>query len=268
MIHDEIGDQLKEYEQQFALRVDAGKPLVMRLDGRAFHTFTKGLKRPFDKRLSTLMADTTKYLVEMFHAKLGYTQSDEISLLWLPPADTGQQYLFDGKVQKLVSVIASATTGYFASHLSMFISERDPLDKRNGIPSFDARVLQPNDSEILAYFKWRRDDAIKNSISMLAQAHFSHKSLEFVGSTEKKKMLEEIGVSWYEQPDFFKSGVFFSKTTKKVELTEEQLLKIPEKYRPTGPVDRSVIVESSWDEVKLALEPRWQRWQTNCGTIA
>lgn len=237
---DELGDRLKAVEQVEAGRkADRAKPLMARLDGKSFHTFTKGLARPYDKRLSDLMIATTSYLVEQTHAELGYTQSDEISLYWALDLENnpGSQFIYDGKYQKMTSILASMAGAFFAKNLQKYLPE-----KAEAIPNFDCRVWNVEDMhEVFLNFVWRQDDAIKNSISMAAQAHFPHKQLHKVGSEAKKKMLREIGFAWEDEPHFFKMGTFVQRVTKSVVLTPEQLEKIPEQYRPNGPVERTVI---------------------------
>lgn len=241
---DTLGDRLKAQE-----RVEAGRkadkrlPLICRLDGKAFHTFTRGLQRPYEARLSELMVDTTRYLVEHTHANVGYTQSDEITLIWIPKYEDSFEYMYDGKFQKLTSILASMAAGYFNAHLATRLPEKS-FEQTGTIAAFDARVWNvPNVDDAYLNLLWRQNDAIKNSISMAAQAHFSHKSLHGVGSEEKKKMLREIGKPWEDEPMFFKMGTFVGRRTSMVELSPEQLAKIPEKHRPTGPVQRTSVVD-------------------------
>lgn len=235
---DPLGDRLKAQEQAEAgRRARSDQPLMARLDGKAFHTFTRGLQRPYDVRLSTLMVDTSKFLVEKTHAKVAYTQSDEISLYWVntdPLAESS--YMFDGKYQKLTSVLASMAGAFFTKHL-----DRLP-EKEDQIAVFDCRVWNvPDMRDVYLNFLWRQDDAIKNSISMAAQAHFSHKQLHGIGSEQKKQMLRDINRPWEEEPLFFRMGTFVQRVVRMVELTPEQLAKIPEKHRPEGPVARTMV---------------------------
>jgi tRNA(His) guanylyltransferase len=237
---DTLGDRLKQVEQMEAGRkADREWPLMARLDGKAFHTFTRGLARPYDTRLSDLMLLTTCYLVEQTHAKLGYTQSDEISLYWALDLDKNPEaeYMYDGKFQKLTSVLASMAGAFFNKHLAVKLPQ-----KADAVPVFDCRVWNVDDlNEVYLNFLWRQNDAIKNSISMAAQAHFSHNELHKMNSEDKKSALRQIGQPWEYHPMFFRMGTFVGKVNREVELTEEQLQKIPEKHRPAGPVVRSFI---------------------------
>jgi len=162
-----IGDRMKLLEGEEAKRKFMPVlPICVRLDGKSFHSFCKGLKRPFDKRLSELMVDTTKFLVEESNALVGYTQSDEITLI-IYSEDYKSQVYFDGRIQKIVSVLSSAATAFFNSKLSEYLPE-----KANLLPKFDCRAWQvPNKVEAVNVLVWREQDAIKNSISMAAQQH-------------------------------------------------------------------------------------------------
>lgn len=254
---DTLGDRLKALERIEAGRcADSNLPLMARLDGRAFHTFTQGLKRPYDQRLSDLMVDTTKYLIEKTHAVVGYTQSDEISLCWMPydPRPMTQEtagYMFDGKFQKLTSVLSSLATGYFVKHLAEAIPE-----KAHEIPSFDCRIWNvPTVRDAYLNFLWRQDDAIKNSISMAAQARFSHRVLHGVNGEQKRAKLQEIGAPWEAEPGFFKWGTFLQRQVRPVVLSEEELDRITAKYRPTGPVMRGMTVDLGLGPLRELEEP-------------
>lgn len=246
---DKLGDKMKHYEDvETHHKFDANKPLLARLDGRAFHTFTRGLKRPYDERFSNLMKETAKFLIEKTHADLAYTQSDEISLYWkqrIVNDDVKQSFLFDGKKQKLVSVIASMATSKFSMDLLSVIPE-----KSNEYPTFDCRVWQvPSEHEVEQCFKWRQADAKRNAVSMASSSCFSHKKLHGVSIKHRLKMLKEIGVNFEEYPKFFREGVFLKKSVEHVVLTQEELDKIPVAFQPNGPVQRTVILEvdNPWD---------------------
>jgi tRNA(His) guanylyltransferase len=241
MKSDDFGDHLKSIEQ-----IEAGRkllpllPIIVRLDGKAFHTFTKGLTRPYDESFIKIMALTTAYLVEESNARLGFCQSDEISLILY--SDTyDSQLFFDGKIQKLVSVLASITTAKFNS----LIPEHLP-SKIGKLAIFDCRVWNvPNKTEAANTILWRCLDARKNSISMLAQHYYSHKELNGKTSSDKLQMLEEKGVIWGNEPSKFKQGSFFQRHKRLVTLSDEELARIPEKFRPLKgeKVERSSVIE-------------------------
>lgn len=238
---DEFGNRMKLYEAvETERRLDVTLPVYARIDGRSFSTFTRGMSRPFDQRMTDAMIETTKYLVQSTHARIGYTQSDEISLVWLadaPPSDI----FFSGKIQKMVSVLASATAAKFATVI--------PSEFSNRLPHFDARVFQlPSKTEAANAFLWRAMDARKNAISMLAQSKFSHKQLHGKDQKAMLAMLDEIGIAFEAYPDSFKNGSFIKRRLVVRELTPDELARIPVKHYPIGPVERS-------ETVRLELPP-------------
>lgn len=242
---DALGDRMKTYEMAEAGRCAMkGIPLLARLDGRAFHTFTKGLKRPYDERMSRCMIDTMKYLVGETHAKIGYVQSDEITLLWHVESDEVGEYMFGGRFQKLTSVLAGLASAYFARLASKLMPEKD-----NMLPIFDCRVWQvPNKAEAANAFYWRELDATKNAISMAAHAYFSHRSLQgLTGNQKQEKLFVEKGINFNDYPAFFKRGTYAKRVLVDRVLDAETLAKIPEGWRPKdGIVQRSEIQEMNW----------------------
>lgn len=240
MTDEQFGDKMKEYEMMEAGRkADHRLPLLARLDGRAFHTFTKGMNRPFDQEMSDAMVGTTKFLVDKTHADLGYTQSDEITLFWRS-SNLESDYLFGGRFQKLTSVLAGMASAQFMKLMITSQSYGDRAIKL--VPCFDCRVWQVPNLDVAAdVFAWRMADATKNSISMAAQAVFSHKELQYKNSVQKKEMLLEKGVDWNKYPFFFKQGTFVERVIRNVMLSPEELADIPEKHRPVGPVIRTIV---------------------------
>ena len=226
---DELGDRCKAMEMAEAGRkAMKGIPLLARLDGRAFHTYTRGLKRPYDEGMSKTMQETTKALVEDMHAAVGYTQSDEITLAWFVAADTLSRYPFDGRFQKLTSVLAGLASTQFTLIAQQLLPEKNGL-----LPHFDCRVWQvPSFAEAVEVFMWREADAVKNSITMAASAYYSHKELHGVGSKDKHQMLFEKGVNWNHYPAFFKRGVYFQRRVFERPLTTQEIESIPGPHRP------------------------------------
>lgn len=215
--NDAFGDKVKAFESASAKVVlDESQPMCVRLDGKAFHTFTRGLARPYDQRLSDAMVATMNYLVEKTDARLGYTQSDEITLVYFKTAPHQQTY-FGSRVQKLTSVLASMATAKFNSEVTKNIPEKADL-----FAFFDCRVWNvPTLQDAADVFIWRQDDAIKNAVSMAAHAKFSDKKLLGKSSKEKVEMLAEVGIDWHSYPEFFKSGTYAMRKHKLVEMPPE-----------------------------------------------
>ena len=240
-IQDGLGDRMKEYEgMEGERRFLPLLPVCARIDGKSFSRFTKGLARPYDKRLVDLMGQTTTYLVEETQAKMGYTQSDEINLVWYSD-DFKSQIFFDGRIQKIVSVIASMTTAYFNRHLEKYLPE-----KADRLGFFDSRAWQvPTLEEAANTFLWRELDATKNSISMAARSYYSHKALMGKKAAEMQEMLFQKGVNWNDYPDFFKRGSFFQKHKVYRKFTPEEIERLPRQHQarknPDLKVERSSV---------------------------
>jgi len=247
-LEDSLGNRMKSYENRYCQVAIPMIPVICRLDGRSFHKFTKGLKKPFDKRLSNLMIKTTKFLVEETNAKCGYTQSDEITLVWLSE-NWKSEIFFDGKIQKMNSILASMTTGFFNKFLSSVIPE-----KKNEIPLFDCRVFQvPNINEAVNVFVWREQDAVRNSIQGATRAHYSHSECMNKNGSELQQMLWEKNVNWDDYPAFFKRGTYVRKRVIERKLKEEELSNLPPKHEaiknPDVVTRRSVVMEENFPKL-------------------
>lgn len=223
---DTLGDRCKKFENANAQTLMLGRPTFARLDGRAFHTFTRNMHRPYDAAFQLCMRRAVKGLIEDFHPSIGYTQSDEITLLW-----PGGVLPFDGRVQKMQSVMAGVATAHFLKAALDFL----PRHVKERLPVFDCRVWQvPSELDALDVFVWREDDAVRNSVTMAAQAYYSHKELDGKNTSDKHDMLYAKGVNWNNYPAHFKRGVYMRRVQELRTLTEDELMEIPEKHRPNG----------------------------------
>ncbi len=235
---DDLGDRMKAYEAAETGRVFMPYlPTLARVDGRCFSSFTHGMERPYDKRLQDCMVQTAAELVEETGALAGYTQSDEITLLWYSD-DPKTQMLFGGKVFKLTSVCASLATAIFTK-----LAQPIWPQKFTKPVTFDCRVWQvPNQAEAANTFLWRELDATKNAVSMAARHYFSHNALHGKSGPEMQEMLfQEHAVNFNDYPARFKRGTFVLRRTVFKELPAETLARIPEQHRPTGPIERQEI---------------------------
>ena len=199
---DTLGDRMKGYEIITQTYLSKKQYTVLRIDGKAFHTYTKGLKRPFDDDLIDDMDTTAIELCKnMQGAICAYVQSDEISVLLTDFQTYDTQAWFDYKVQKMVSISASIATAAF----NRARSKRE--FKKNVDALFDSRVWQlPNKIETLNYFIWRQQDATRNSISSVAQSLYSHKELEKKSSNVKQEMIFQRGINWNDYHSKYKRG--------------------------------------------------------------
>jgi len=222
-----IEERMKGYYQEpYNIKLPRRTNVIIRLDGKAFHTYTKGLERPFDINFANDMNETTKYLCENIQGcKVGYVQSDEISLLLTDYDSLDTSPWFDNKIQKIVSVAASIATAKFnqlrySRVMELGTSEESDemmfiLDSIATMPlaMFDARVfIIPEQEEVINYFIWRQQDATRNSISMLGQSHFSHKELQHKSTSDIQDMLmDKFKINWNDCPIRFKRGSLFRK---------------------------------------------------------
>lgn len=227
--------RMKEnYENRSKQYLTRRIPTIIRLDGKAFHTYTKGLDRPFDEGLIEDMQETTKFLCENIQGcKMGYTQSDEITLVLTDYDSLETSAWFDYNVQKMTSVSASIATAKF-NQLRLqrnfnIINEAvvdlndagveakirvDNLSNQQVLAFFDSRVFQiPEKEEVVNCLIWRQRDAEKNSISMLAQSLYSHNELHKKNSSDMQEMCFQKGHNWNDLHFSKKRGSFIVKNT-------------------------------------------------------
>lgn len=226
-VRDELGKRMKEfYEQIPKTKLLRRTPVAIRIDGKAFHTFTRGFKRPFDEILIKSMQETMKYLCEHIQGcVLGYTQSDEITLILVDYKNLNSSAWFDYEVQKMCSIAASMATMAFNKAFSHevamqskklyteYLEDNDTsyieiLEKamRKGA-MFDARVFNIPKEEVTNLIYWRQLDATRNSIQMVGRANFSHKELHSKSCNEIQDMLMlQKGLNWNDLPTYQKRG--------------------------------------------------------------
>lgn len=234
-VHDDLGTRMKEfYEQIPKTKLMRRTPVIIRLDGKAFHTFTRGFQKPFDEVLIKTMQETTKYLCENIQGcVLGYTQSDEITLVLVDYKKLNSSAWFDYEVQKMCSIAASMVTMAFNR---TFEKELDKWGRKN-LPDwdeggtnkpidesllkfvrtyqsalhkgamFDARVFNIPKEEVTNCIYWRQLDATRNSIQMVGQANFSHNELQNKSCNDIQDMLMlQKGINWNDFPTYQKRG--------------------------------------------------------------
>ena len=219
---DNLGDRMKSYyENRSKTFLTRRIPVIIRLDGKAFHTFTKGFNKPFDEVICSAMQQTMKYLCENIQGcVLGYTQSDEITLVLIDYQKLTTDAWFNYDVQKICSVAASMATLTFNRKFHDKYHEllwNEQLENEELITSykraikigamFDARCFNIPKEEITNCILWRQQDATRNSIFSTGQANFSHKRLEGLDSKQIQELLfQEKGINWNNYPTKFKRG--------------------------------------------------------------
>ena len=228
-VHDDLGVRMKTfYEQIPKTKLMRRCPVAIRIDGKAFHTFTRGFQKPFDEVLIKSMQETMKYLCENIQGcVLGYTQSDEITLILVDYKKLTSSAWFDYEVQKICSIAASMATMAFNkafrknvndwwftpfSVITKEFQERVTLYKtyKNAIEKcamFDCRCFNIPKEEVTNLVYWRQLDASRNSIQMVGQAHFSHKELQNKSCNDIQDMLmTHKGINWTDLPTYQKRG--------------------------------------------------------------
>lgn len=221
MAKDTLESRMKEfYEHRSRYYLPNKMPVIIRLDGRSFRTYTKGLHKPFDSNFSRAMQQTALELVNnISNCKLAYVQSDEISLLLTDYHEAKTQSWFTNNLQKLVSVSASMATAYFNYYFqeqlslwfkaytivkqNMEVSEEDrtyyqALVQKRPFATFDSRAFVLPQDEVNNYFIWRQNDAIRNSILACGQTYIGKKDIHGLKLDEIKAKLKEIDHDWDE----------------------------------------------------------------------
>ena len=219
MNKDNLGDRMKEnYENRAKTQLLRRTPVIIRLDGKAFHTFTRGFKKPFDDILTEAMQQTMLTLCkEIQGCVLGYTQSDEITLILTDYKKLETAAWFDYDIQKICSVSASIATlafnrsfakqcALYAPSYSTDINNAHINSIYNGA-LFDSRCFNIPKEEVTNCVLWRQQDAIRNSINSVGQANFSYKELQGLSTDQiLKKLLEEKQIDWNKLPVHLQRG--------------------------------------------------------------
>ena len=231
-VNDNLGTRMKEfYETVPKTRLVRRMPVAIRLDGKAFHTFTRGFQKPFDNILIQTMQDTMKYLCENIQGcVLGYTQSDEITLILIDYQNLDTSAWFDYEVQKMCSISASMATLAFNCSFQQRINASYDVEMCMRYPEehnpdevklietyckassygamFDSRVFNIPKEEVTNLIYWRQLDATRNSIQMVGQANFSHNELQGKNCNMIQDMLhEQKDINWNDFPTRWKRGV-------------------------------------------------------------
>ena len=206
---DELGDRMKnQYEDRTRAFLPRRTYTIIRVDGKAFHTLTKGYKKPFDASLMRMMDDTAKALCKEIQGTcFAYVQSDEISILLTDFTKITTNAWFDGNIQKMASIAAACATANFNKQLYLR-GNSSPLNPPS-IPTamFDARVFTiPDTVEVENYFIWRQNDATRNSIQMAARSVYSHKECDGKNTSELQEMLHQKGINWNDYTSGEKRG--------------------------------------------------------------
>jgi tRNA(His) guanylyltransferase len=238
---DEFGDRMKRYEGAEAQRaLPPDRPVLVRIDGRRFSRFTRGFRKPFDPDLSGAMREACRLLVEETGARIGYVQSDEISLV-LERRHEGDALPFSGRSQKIASTCASLATALFIRALHRTHPER-ALD---GVPSFDARVWSvPDRVEAANAILWRIQDARKNGVSAACRSVASPSEMRGLSGEDMITLMRERGVMFeMDFPEADRLGLLYQRRTRLTRIDDATWVRIPVRSRPdTREVARTSVV--------------------------
>jgi tRNA(His) 5'-end guanylyltransferase len=237
-VHDNLGTRMKEYYEAIPKhRLMRRTPVAIRIDGKAFHTFTRGFAKPFDEVLGNAMVRTMEYLCKNIQGCVfGYTQSDEITLLLIDYQTFETDAWFDYEVQKICSIAASMATmafnKYFEAEMNVFKAGHTIFDTNEwAYPEagalygaymlsvskgamFDARCFNIPKEEACNLVYWRQLDAARNSVQMVGQANFSHNELQCLSCNMiQDKLFAERGINWSDFETRWKRGVAWTKET-------------------------------------------------------
>ncbi len=255
MSQDDLGDRMKDHEKvETGRKLDPSLPIYARIDGHGFSKFTRGMDRPFDQRMTDAMIAVTAHLVKKTHAVCGYVQSDEISLVW-PECGEGSAFMFNGKLQKMTSLLAAAAT----DRMNKIMRDWSPYNDRE--MEFDCRAINlPSRTEATNMMLWRNVDASKNAVSMACRSTYSSKQMHKKSSAEMIEMMSEKGIIFSDYPSAFRNGTFVRRKLRTFEAVNKST-------DISETVTRAEIVSVSYDN-KFQYLPHEQREELIFGIFA
>jgi tRNA(His) guanylyltransferase len=244
---DPIGHRMKtKYESVFGALVPQRTYILLRIDGRAFHYYTRSSVKPFDSGIAEAMDEGALAIcAEMMGCRFAYGQSDEYSFLATDFETYQSESWFGGNIQKIASVSASIFTAAFNSaRLKQQNNQGKETDwihvKRLVSATFDARVFViPSRTEVENYFIWRQQDAARNSLNMLASCHYSHKELLNASNGDRHELLRKVGINWNDCPTDQKRG--------RVVLRRERSRQVTYIHKKTKESVTEDVVETFWE---------------------
>lgn len=253
----ELGDRYKEMEAaETSDDKDTLYPyeaFVIRVDGRAFHTFTRGMTKPFSTVLDECRNAAAAAVLKSLKPTFAYHQSDEISFVWDQVKAPATEHPFGGRKDKLLTLVASLTSTAFAMKYAELTGDFTKL------PHFDGRIAGRFSSQLTALedaiqcVQWRENDAMRNSMQMYGQSMFSHKELNKKSVGDIYDMCKDKGFDWFETAPEFRRGTYVTIGTVQKVIEEEQRLLIPEKHRPEAgaTVTRSAVVRHFFEDWEM-----------------
>ena len=241
----------KQYEQVFtSIKLDVTVPIIIRLDGNCFSSFTYNLNKPFDVNFSELMQECTKFALKETGGDFAYTQSDEISIIILPKLNKTSQVYHDGKFYKILSKLSSKVSVYFNKLIPNYLSS-----KIDDSPTFDCRAFNVPDLEmVFENLKDRFKDCRRNSISNAGYWLLGHSKTKNKNGKQILELLENNNINWFDYSNDFKYGCYFKRCKIIRTLTEEELKDLPKKHQarlnPNIEFERTIIQKYNLTSLK------------------
>lgn len=257
---DSLGDRMKSYEDSYRLSLPIRMPVILRIDGKAFHTYTKGCKKPVDDGLVECMNLTAIELCKRVQGcQLAYVQSDEISLLLVNYKNLDSGSWFENNLQKMVSISAAVASVTFTENSDQIWGSDNYQSVAGDMHSFpirkpayfDSRAFVLPKEEVCNYFIWRQQDATRNSVQMLARSLYSHKQCDNKNNSQLQELCFQKGVNWNDCPIPQKRGRC---------IVKKETFK-PVTWNGKGPVtaEQRFVTRSEWvvdDEIPIFSENR------------
>lgn len=198
-----LGDRMKMYENVSSINLMRRTPVIIRIDGKCFSSYTKNFTKPYDEDIANIMIETTRHLMNNIQgAVLGFTQSDEISLFLRDYDKLNTDAWFGNNLQKIVSISAAMASTCFYH----YVREKSDLEY---FPIFDARAFSLPKEEVSNYFLLRQQDCIRNSVNLLGNHVIGHTAIQNLKTDQIKEILIKNEVDWNDMPAHYKYGSFF-----------------------------------------------------------
>lgn len=259
--NDSLGDRMKQYENVSRTYLTRRVPVIIRVDGKAFHTFTRGFEKPFDRLLMSVMQDTLREMCFGIQGCVfGYTQSDEISLVLTDFATINTDAWFGYNIQKMASVAASMATLAFHQALSKRADSSFLRSKLDEDALFDARVFSIPKDEVVNCLIWRQQDATRNSIEAVGHANFKQSELHGKSCNAIQDMLfKEKGINWNEFPTDCRRGAACYRVQEQFDIANprdpEQIIPVVREY---WKIDREIPV---FTQDRMFIEKHIEPWR-------
>ena len=226
VVKDSLGDRMKNYENVTRQYLIPKQPVIVRIDGRHFHSYVKQpwVKAPFDRNIIlAFQSAAVKVCEEISNVQFAFHQSDEVSFFLKDYKSIEDQMIFKGNIQKIASIFASKFSNHFNSIISRLVREEYNNEFSVSFGEFDARVWNIPKEEVINYFVWRQRDWEKNSVTAYAIKLFSHEEVNLLHTNEKKEKIKTIGKDWDKLETFLKRGSAFKKV-----IIEQKIKELPE----------------------------------------